>query len=171
MFVGASKYVLSVFSYQKDLEKYQRKVRHAKNKAICDAAEVYLDALRRALDKADGLDVIFQKHMTAPHGKYIVFTSNAEHISEMIAKVPEWFTRVDANPNVYFAYSEDPATSKAFADFKTDTSDHLKLLFCIDMLNEGVHVDDVDGVILLRHTISTIIYKQADRTRSVGELQ
>ena len=49
---------------------------------------------------------------------------------------------------------------QAFADFKADTGEHLKLLFCIDMLNEGVHVDDIDGVILLRPTISPIIYKQ-----------
>lgn len=28
------------------------------------------------------------------------------------------------------------------------------------MLNEGIHVDDVDGVILLRPTVSPIIYKQ-----------
>ncbi|MBQ7922613.1 MAG: DEAD/DEAH box helicase family protein, partial [Clostridia bacterium] len=154
------KYVLSVFSYQKDLEKYQRKVRQAKNKAVRDAAEVYLDALRRALDKADGLDEIFAKHMSEPHGKYIVFTANAEHMSEMIGKVPEWFGKVDKRPNVYSAYSDDPATSQALADFKADNSDHLKLLFCIDMLNEGVHVDDIDGVILLRPTISPIIYKQ-----------
>ena len=154
------KYVLSVFSYQKDLEKYQRRVRQAKNKAVRDAAEIYLDALRRALDKADGLDVIFQKHMTAAHGKYIVFCANAEHMNEMIAKAPEWFSKVDPNPNVYSAYSDDPAASQAFADFKADASEHLKLLFCIDMLNEGVHVDDIDGVILLRPTISPIIYKQ-----------
>ena len=154
------KYVLSVFSYQKDFEKYRRKVRQAKNKAVRDAAEVYLDALRRALDMADGLDEIFAKHMSEPHGKYIVFTANAEHMSEMIGKVPEWFEKVDKHPNVYSAYSDDPATSQAFADFKADNTDHLKLLFCIDMLNEGVHVDDIDGVILLRPTISPIIYKQ-----------
>ncbi len=154
------KYVLSVFSYQKDLEKYQRKVRHAKNKAVRDAAEVYLEALRRALKKADGLDEVFRKHMTAVHGKYIVFCANAEHMSEMIAKVPEWFSKVDEHPGIYSAYSDDPATSQAFADFKADTGDHLKLLFCIDMLNEGVHVDDIDGVILLRPTVSPIIYKQ-----------
>ena len=56
--------------------------------------------------------------------------------------------------------SEDPFTDKAFADFKADSSDHLKLLFCIDMLNEGVHVAGISGVILFRPTISPIIYKQ-----------
>ena len=82
------KYVLSVFSYQKDLEKYERRVRTAKSKAIRDAAEKYLEALRRALDKADGLDVIFDKHMTDRTGKYIVFCANKEHMDEMIPDFP-----------------------------------------------------------------------------------
>ena len=61
---------------------------------------------------------------------------------------------------MYQAYSDDPNTDKAFSDFKTDTSNRLKLLFCIDMLNEGVHVEGISGVILFRPTISPIIYKQ-----------
>ncbi|MCF0127548.1 MAG: Helicase associated domain protein, partial [Pseudobutyrivibrio sp.] len=36
----------------------------------------------------------------------------------------------------------------------------LKILFCIDMLNEGIHVEDVDAVVLCRPTISPIVYKQ-----------
>ena len=47
-----------------------------------------------------------------------------------------------------------------FEAFKADTSGHLKLLYFIDMLNEGIHVDGVDGVILLRPTVSPTIYKQ-----------
>ena len=57
-------------------------------------------------------------------------------------------------------YLDAPNTDKAFADFKMDTSDRLKLLFCIDMLNEGVHVEGISGVILFRPTISPIVYKQ-----------
>ena len=154
------KYVLSVYSYQKDLEQYQSKIRRAKNRIVRDSAEQYLEALRRALDQADGLDEIFRKHMPSSTGKYIVFCANAEHMSDMIAKVPEWFSKVDREPHIYSAYSDDPETSREFAQFKADSSSHLKLLFCIDMLNEGVHVDDIDGVILLRPTISPIIYKQ-----------
>lgn len=154
------KYVLSVFSYQNDLEKYERRVRFAKSKAVRDAGEEYLEALRRALEKADGMDEIFAKHMEDKAGKYIVFCANYEHMHEMIELAPEWFAKVDAKPHIYTAYSNDPETSKAFADFKADTSDHLKLLYCIDMLNEGIHIEDVSGVILLRPTVSPIIYKQ-----------
>ena len=154
------KYVLSVFSYQKDLEKYERRVRAAKSRAVRDEGEAYLEALRRALDKADGLEKIFEKHMENKRGKYLVFCADYDHLCEMAGLAPQWFSGIDREPHVYKAYSDDPETSRAFADFKADNSDHLKLLFCIDMLNEGIHVEDVSGVILLRPTLSPIIYKQ-----------
>ncbi len=154
------KYVLSVFSYQKDLERYEKRVYNAQSRIVRDTAEKYLEALRRALEKAEGLDVIFDKHVEDRCGKYIVFCASKEHMDEMIGHVPEWFNKIDKEPKVYTAYSSDPETSKAFADFKADDSEHLKLLFCIDMLNEGIHVDDVSGVILFRPTVSPIVYKQ-----------
>ena len=154
------KYVISVFSYQKDIEKYQNRIRKSKSRAVKDAAQAYLDALRRTLEKADGLDAIFERHMSDKSGKYIVFCSDLTHMREMINKSSDWFVGVDPEPNIYVAYSNDPETDKAFFDFKQDHSEHLKLLFCIDMLNEGIHVDDVDGVILLRPTVSPIVYKQ-----------
>lgn len=163
-------YVISVYSYQKDLDRYRQRIYRAKNKAVRDAAQKYLDELRRTLEKADGLDVIFQKHLTNRTGKYIVFCSGVEHMDEMISRVPEWFSGVDSSPHIYKAYSDDPETSKAFAEFKSDSSEHLKLLFCIDMLNEGVHVDGVSGVILFRPTVSPIVYKQQiGRALSVGK--
>ena len=155
------KYILSIFSYQKDLEKYETRVKSAKSKATRDAAEKILESLRRALDKAENLDVLFGKHMEDRVGKYIVFCANLEHMQEMMEKSKEWFARVDKKPHIYSVYSDDPTASQSFADFKADNDPkHLKLLYCIDALNEGVHVPDVSGVILLRPTISPIIYKQ-----------
>ena len=59
---------------------------------------------------------------------------------------------------------------KEFASFKADMSGHLKLLFCIDLLNEGVHVGDVSGVILLRPTASpTLCLQQIGRSLSAGK--
>ena len=158
--LNAPKYVLSVYSCRKSLKKYEERVKRQKSKATRDAAEEYLEKLRRELEKADGLNEVFEKHITEKSGKYIVFCSDYEHLCEMTEKVPEWFGGIDENPHIYKAYSEDPSTDEAFAAFKQDDSEHLKLLFCIDMLNEGVHVDDVSGVILLRPTVSPIIYKQ-----------
>lgn len=165
----APKYVTTVYQYQKTLVKYQARVDNLRVPGIQDVNQKYLDALRRALEQADGLDKVFAHHITNKSGKYIVFCANKEHMDEMVSHVPEWFARVNPDVVAYEAYSDDPNTDKAFADFKTDTSDRLKLLFCIDMLNEGVHVEGISGVILFRPTISPIIYKQQiARLDSIG---
>lgn len=163
-------YVTTVYQYQKDLARYQTRVDNLRSPGIQDMNQKYLDALRRALEQADGLDKVFAHHITNKSGKYIVFCANKEHMDEMISHVPEWFAKVNAEVAVYEAYSDDPGTDKAFADFKADESDRLKLLFCIDMLNEGVHVEGISGVILFRPTISPIIYKQQiGRALTAGE--
>jgi superfamily II DNA/RNA helicase len=59
---------------------------------------------------------------------------------------------------VYTGYEELETEFEAFRDNKSNNS--LKLLFSIEMLNEGIHIEDIDGVILLRPTISPIIYYQ-----------
>ena len=153
-------YVLSIYSCSKDIEKYQTRIRKAKTKAMRDEAQKKLDALRRSLENAEGLDVMFRKHIKDSEGKYIVFCANVEHLRETETHIHEWFSGIDGNPNIYKAYSEDAESSKAFDAFRSDSSSHLKLLLCIDMLNEGVHIDGVSGVILLRPTVSPIIYKQ-----------
>ncbi len=154
------KYVLSMYYYQNTLEKYERRVKKTKSKVARDNAEKCLEELRRTLEKAEGLDVIFKKHMSDPHGKYIVFCSNKEHMDQMM-KHKEWFSKVDKEPHMYSVYSSDPGADKAFKDFKEDNdNNHLRLLYCIDALNEGIHVDDISGVILLRPTVSPIVYKQ-----------
>ena len=156
----APKYVTTVFRYQNELAKYQARVDSLRSPGVQDANQKYLEALRRALEQADGLDRVFAKHITETRGKYIVFCSGKEHMDEMASHVPEWFAHVNKNIKVYKTYASDPEASKGFAAFKADNGDHLKLLFCIDMLNEGVHVEGISGVILFRPTVSPIIYKQ-----------
>lgn len=123
-------------------------------------AERYLDQLRRRLEQADGVDRLMEKHLPNRQGKYIVFCANREHMDKMMALAPEWFGRVDRMPHLYSVFAESPEAKAAFQAFREDESRHLKLLYCIDMLNEGVHVDGLSGVILCRPTVSPILYKQ-----------
>lgn len=166
----APTYVISMYSYQEELKKLQNRIVNAKNPAMQKENEKILEELRRALEQADGLDQIFARHMQEERGKYIVFCSGKEHMEEMVSHVKDWFHLVDSQPHVYAVYYDNPETSTAFAEFKADESEHLKLLFCIDMLNEGVHVENIDGVILLRPTVSPIIYlQQIGRSLSAGK--
>ncbi|MCD7883551.1 MAG: Helicase associated domain protein [Lachnospiraceae bacterium] len=154
------KYVLSVYSCQQSLEKYEKRVQAAKSRIVRDTCEQYLEDLKRALEMSEGLDEIFDKHMPDRTGKYIVFCSNKEHMDEMMGHL-EWFEKVDKHPHVYSLYTLEPGSDQVFDDFRADNdTSHLRLLYCIDALNEGIHVEGINGVILLRPTVSPIVYKQ-----------
>ena len=60
----APKYVTTVYQYQKTLAKYQARVDNLRAPGIQDVNQKYLDALRRALEQADGLDRVFAHHIT-----------------------------------------------------------------------------------------------------------
>lgn len=166
----APTYVISMYSYQEELKRLQMRIANVKNPAIQKENETILEQLRRTLEQAEGLDQIFARYMKKEGGKYIVFCSSKEHMEEMISHVQQWFHLVDKQPHIYAVYYDNPQTSTAFAQFKADESQHLRLLFCIDMLNEGVHVEDIDGVILLRPTVSPIIYlQQIGRSLAAGK--
>ena len=163
------KYVIAMYSYRKELDQLKKRIQALSNQGLITENQKLLEQLRRALEQAEGLDIVFEKHMEKKNGKYIVFCSGKEHMDEMKEQVSTWFRRVDCEPRIYTAFYNDTATDREFREFKKDNSAHLKLLFCIDMLNEGVHVDDVDGVILLRPTVSPIIYlQQIGRALSAG---
>lgn len=154
------KYVLATYAFELSIKKYSEKISGIKNKELKKRGADILNKLRKALEKADGLDDVFKKNMDNPHGKYIVFCSDYTHLKDMVRKSRDWFSKVDESPNIYVAYSKDNSTIKQLNEFNADNSDHLRLLYCIDMFNEGIHIPDVDGVILLRPTVSPIIYKQ-----------
>ena len=159
--LNTPKYILSIFSYKENLEKYETRIQAQRNRAVKDRAEQIIESLRRALNMAEGLDVIFDRHMENRTGKYIVFTANFEAMQDAVDNVPDWFGKVDSSPHVYTVYSDDPASSQSFQDFKADEDKgHLRLLFCIDALNEGVHVENISGVILMRPTVSPTVFKQ-----------
>jgi len=157
-------YVISIYPQTKkdELHKYRQRINKLRNEPQRTKCLGKLDALKRALDKAEGLDTVFNKHIKGHDrtGKFIIFCSNVMHMKDMADKAHEWFSLVDKSPHIYMTYSENPSSSKEFQDFKQDESNHLKLLYCVDMLNEGIHIDGISGVVLSRPTISPIIYKQ-----------
>ncbi len=156
----APQYIISLYSCKEDLSNLKNRVDAISNKAIRAENEEIFEQLKRTLQNADGLDRIFARHMKKRNGRYLVFCMDKEHMEEMAAKAHDWFWRIDDEPHCYVVYYGNPEADREFTAFKDDKSDHLKLLYCIDMLNEGVHVEGIDGVILLRPTVSPILYLQ-----------
>ena len=58
-----------------------------------EKAEEYLEKLRRTLEKAEGLDKVFDKRLI--RDEFIVFCADVEHMAAMVKKAPECFSGVD----------------------------------------------------------------------------
>lgn len=164
-------YISAVYSFKEDMDRIQTKINRFENPEYKEVFQKKLDEARRMLENAKGLPEIFEKHIPNKSGKYIVFCRDYEHMQKMIAESKQWFSKVNPNVDIYSVYSEQgrETNKQNVSSFESSTNDHIKLLFSIEMLNEGVHVEDVDGVIMLRPTISPIIYlQQLGRALSVG---
>ena len=164
-------YINAIYSFQEDIQYYENRIQKEARKDKKIQAEEYLEEAKKILEKADGLPEIFEKHMRNKAGKYIVFCRNENHMKKMIEESKKWFQNVNDQIDTYSmaSFIKKSENLKVFDEFYHSDNNHLKLLFSIDMLNEGIHVPNIDGVIMLRPTESPIIFKQQlGRALSVG---
>lgn len=156
-------YVSALYTFEGEYQKMNAKIVHAKNS---DEEKVELQkellAAKKQLEKANGVPEIIKKYITNYNGKYLVFCKDKKHLYAMKDVVIGWFRDAGYNGKIfeYPYYSDSSAVRKNLENFKNNKEEGLKLLFIIDKLNEGLHLDEVHGCILLRTTVSNIIYYQ-----------
>ena len=160
--VPLPKYVGALYTLDDELERLRKKVENATNTKE-EKQEFYkkINAMRSQIEKSYGMPIILNKNIKNKEGKYIVFCKNKKHLSDIKETVIGWFRTAGCkNINAYIvhsSYENKDAEYKAFCD---DTSHSLHLLFCVDMLNEGLHLKNISGVLLLRPTRSGIVWHQ-----------
>ena len=162
--VQAPNYVKCDYSLRDSLESIKTAIEQCSNPQTKKELQERYDKMRRIVEHAEGIPALFAKNMTKKDGKYIVFCKDKQHMDELIESSKEWFANIDTNPEIYSVYSGEGYSEKVnkntIKSFEASKSKHLKLLFSVDMLNEGLHVEDISGVIMLRPTDSRIIYLQ-----------
>ena len=119
----------------------------------------YPTLAKRHFEAGSGLKEAFREAFIpehAEHGKFIIFCRTIRNTRTLMKASEEWFDWID-EVHRYEMHSED---RNGFSNFIADTSDSLRLLFVVDMLTEGVHMEDLDGVIMVRPTESERVYFQ-----------
>lgn len=125
--------------------------------------------LRRSLTEAGGVREAIAKHLKKRDAKVIVFCPRVAKLREFMLLRREWFGAVNSEIHAYKTVSADPYGSVDFQAFKDDESDALKVLYCVNQLNEAVHVKGVDAIVMVRPTKSpTVFYQQLGRVLSSG---
>lgn len=160
--VPLPKYVGALYTLDNELERLRKKVENATNTKE-EKQEFYkkINAMRSQIEKSYGMPIILNKNIKNKEGKYIIFCKNKKHLADIKETVIGWFETAGCkNINVYVVHSSYENKDAEYKAFCNDTSHSLKLLFSIDILNEGLHLENISGVLLLRPTRSSIVWHQ-----------
>lgn len=134
-----------------------------------------LDELQSGINRIPSISEVIKKSVTeentggSNYMKFVVFFRDRSHIKKSGNIVESWFNDafetmdVRVHNIVTKTKSEDLEYEISDTDKLTKlipTENVVDLIFCVDKLNMGYHVESITGVILLRETSSAIIYNQ-----------
>lgn len=154
------KYIIALYDAPKELGELKVSIDKVQDKKKHSKFVKKYEELRRSLQDADGIDRILARHLGKRNGKVIVFCPNEEKLNEFMLLTHEWFGSVNDVIHVYKTISNDPYASLSFKNFKADDSGAVKVLYCINQLNEAVHVKGIDAIVMVRPTKSPAIFQQ-----------
>lgn len=165
-------YITAWYSFSDEILKIEKKIENTKDQYLKDIIYAKIQKARTKIVDTDcGMEKVLEKHIQNKNGKYIIFCSNVESLENAKGECSSWFRYVNKNIHVYSVYSYGENTKEQFDNFINDSSKNsLKVLLCIDMLNEGIHIRGIDGVIMLRATKSAnVFYQQLGRALSCSK--
>jgi superfamily II DNA or RNA helicase len=170
----APKYISSLYQIDEDTARIIDEVKKSNRK------DQEKQSLLRKIEEAKiewkrsaGVPVVLRKHCPHDASKVIVFCEDRKHLNLMRSMFIQWFDEsgIDRNLNQYVVVSKNKAKKEEFERFKAakQRKDQLHILFAVDMLNEGIHLDDVRAVFLMRRTESPrLFYQQIGRCIQAG---
>ena len=135
--------------------------------------EKLLKDLKRRIADAPSISHVIKENLK-PDGKYIYFCpqQSEENVNDMqtiINEAKTWFSDMGISEKDIIIYQTTSEMGKEGKEnreaFYNDTdlngqnvSNKLRVMFAINQYNEGVHVPNIDGVIMGRTTSSDIVY-------------
>lgn len=123
---------------------------------------VELDSIRLDWVNSYGTDTIIKKYINPDSRRIIVFCDKIKYISEVKNSVKSWLLGAGLKIHkIYSVNSKNYNSKEDMRDFeREDGFSGVKVMFAVNMLNEGIHTKDIDSVIMLRPTKSKIVYFQ-----------
>lgn len=155
-------YVTAIYRLDDEFERLKKRIENSTN-SKAEKKEFYrkMQEMKQHFEKSYGIPLILNKYVKVKNGKYLVFCRDKIHLDAMRPIVVDWFKTAGIKEiHSYAVYSDYPDKEKDYKEFSDDKSDALKILFSINMLNEGLHIKDISGVLMLRTTRSNLIYFQ-----------
>ena len=127
--------------------------------------------LRRKINEAQEIPELLRDNIVKKDGKYIFYMpiganeyneddegnslskkSGADKVKQAQEQLKEWLKYIDAEPEFYSMLGEygDKRNAEQLERFENSNSEHIKIMIVMNKLNEGVHVDGINGIIWQR---------------------
>ena len=168
-------YINSKIACRDELNKISRRVARLAPSKEKQGLEEKLEQISQKINNGtQDIKQMISQYITERNGKYIIFCNTISELEDIYQNVDDCFSEL-GKINKYKVYSNqvdeenlrkglrqrnNKELNQANLDAFNKEENGISVLLCVDILNEGVHVDNIDGVILLRKTISPIIYFQ-----------
>ena len=128
-------------------------------------------ALRRKINEAQEIPELLRDNIIKKDGKYIFYMpiganeyneddegntvskkSGADKVAQAQQQLQEWLKYIDAEPEFYSMLGEygNKRNAEQLERFENSNSEHIKIMIVMNKLNEGVHVDGINGIIWQR---------------------
>lgn len=154
---------------EEKIQKYEEKLKVVKRIKNKGKIEQLIANVKQMVAQLPEVPEILQRNIHNKSGHYIIFCSNKEQLNSLSKDVETWFRGINL-VNIYSVYYEKNDNEKELQRFLKDDSNAVKLLLAINMINEGIHADSIDGVIFMRPTVSPNVYlQQMGRALSSGK--
>ena len=159
------KFVIGLFNFRKAIEDAEERIKASKKLSAEEKRQrlFRLSNARLEWNKSIGMPSILKKHLDPDIRRIIVFCSSIQRLESMRKTVIKWFQTagftVKSACTVHIGQS-DKQLREAMNEFESNDGEGVRLMFSVNMLNEGVHIPQVGAVLMLRTTNSRIIYMQ-----------
>lgn len=159
------RYVSGLFRWDKTVSEAQERIERSRSLSDKEKRKriFRLNNARLHWELSYGMPAILKKHLDKDARRVIIFCAHIEALEQMRQEVLGWFREAGftvASSCIMHSKLTDRDQREQMKQFESDKEDGVKLMFSVDMLNEGIHVPNVNAVLMLRTTSSRIIYMQ-----------
>jgi superfamily II DNA/RNA helicase len=163
-------YVSALYSVKEEVQRMKKRILSARVK-LEDKETLIRDLDSKIIDwgRSSGLDVVIKKHLGAERRRIIVFCKDWDHMVYAQKILDPIFETIYGRIESLSLHSKkkDAENEKYLKLFKGEDNRAI-ILYTKDKVNEGLHSKNCNTVILLRDTISPIVfYQQIGRAFSV----
>lgn len=123
--------------------------------------KIQLEKIYEEIKELSSINSTLKKYDVKNGEKYIVFCKNHKDLIRRKKEAEAWLKDIgDVETYEAHSFQSDNTNKENIASFTKDSPNKVKLMFSINIFNEGLHIKNVNGIFMFRKTASPIVYLQ-----------